>query len=141
MAQVSGFFVTSLFDDIITNNKTNKDHIITLVFDEFKSSDPTEIKNAKRRLENSIDYEVSLDYDKKGFVNMVTVETLVKEEEKETIINDFEIRTFPMNTRNYPYYSFYNMKILICDLASKVSWLRGSVLFILLIEAVTFYVL
>lgn len=90
----SGFLVANLVDDIITNNKTNKENIITLVFDEFKSSDPTEIKNAKRKLENSTNYEISLDYDKKGFVNMVTIKTLVKEEEKETVINDFEIRTF-----------------------------------------------
>ena len=86
----SGFFVTSLFDDIITNNKTNKDHIITLVYDEFKSSDPTEIKNVKSKLKNSTDYEVSLDYDKTGYINMITVETLVKEIDVDDFNRDFE---------------------------------------------------
>lgn len=58
-----------------------------------------------------------------------------------TVTSNRENMRFSYEYQVLPYYSFYNTKILICALASKVSWLRGSVLFILLIEAVTFYVL
>ena len=86
----SGNRVESLLDHIITNNKKNKDKAITVIFEDFNSSDPNEIKNIKSKLKNSTDYEVSLDYDKKGYINMITVETLVKEIDVDDFNRDFE---------------------------------------------------
>ena len=85
-----GASVSSLLDEIITNNKKNKNHIITVIFGDLNSSNPNEIKNAKRNIESFNSYEVSLDYDKNGYVNTITIETI----EKEETISQFEIRSF-----------------------------------------------
>jgi len=69
-----GSSVSNLLDDIITNNKTNDKHIITVVFDDLDSSDPNKIKESKKKLEDFKDYEVSLDYDENGFVYKITIE-------------------------------------------------------------------
>ena len=69
----SGFFVKNLFDDIVTNNKTNKEHIVTLVFNENKTSDVDNIIDLKKSLSDSTEYEVILDYDDNGYVYMITV--------------------------------------------------------------------
>ena len=94
-----GASVLSLLDDVITNNKTNKKHIITVIFGDLNSSDPTEIKNSKKNIDNFTDYEVSIDYDKDGYVNSVTIEVIEKEEK----ISQFDIMSF-----NSKYESFYS---------------------------------
>ena len=85
-----GASVSSLLDDVITNNKTNKKHVITVIFGDLNSSDPNEIKNSKKNIDNFNDYEVSLDYDDEGYVNTVTIETI----EKEETISQFDISSF-----------------------------------------------
>lgn len=94
-----GSLVSSLLDDVITNNKTNKEHIITVLFGDLNSGDPNEIKNAKKNIETFDDYEVSLDYDNDGYVNSVTIEVI----EKEETISQFDIMSF-----NNKYESFYS---------------------------------
>lgn len=94
-----GASVLSLLDDVITNNKTNKKHIITVIFGDLNSSDPNEIKNSKKNIDNFTDYEVSIDYDKDGYVNSVTIEVI----EKEETISQFDIMSF-----NSKYESFYS---------------------------------
>lgn len=71
-----GTFVSILMDDVITNNKTNDKHMITVVFGDLNSSNPKEIKEAKKNINSFSQYEVSLDYDENGYVNMVTIESL-----------------------------------------------------------------
>ena len=71
----SKFFVDSLLDKIVTSNKKNADRLITVVYGEYSTSDPYEIVNLKHSLEDG-DYEVSLDYDKDGFINRVTLQKL-----------------------------------------------------------------
>lgn len=88
-----GSSVASLLDDVITNNKTNKKHIIKVVFGEITTTDHNEIKNMKRKLDDFTDYEVSLDYDDNGWANKITIEEIV-EEEKEEIVSEFDIRFF-----------------------------------------------
>lgn len=88
-----GSSVSSLLDDVITNNKTNKKHIIKVVFGEITTTDHNEIKNMKRKLDDFTDYEVSLDYDDNGWANKITIEEIV-EEEKEEIVSEFDIRFF-----------------------------------------------
>lgn len=84
-----GTIVSSLLDDVITNNKTNKKHIITVIFGDLNSNDPNKIKDAKRSIETFDDYEISLDYDNDGFVNTVTIEKSEKD-----AFSDFDIFSF-----------------------------------------------
>lgn len=72
--------VSWLLDDIITNNKTNSDHIISVVFEDINTSDPNEIKDIKKKLGTTWDeYEVSADYDENGYINKITIETISNE--------------------------------------------------------------
>ncbi len=61
-------------DEVITNNKTNKNHLLTVVFKNHNTTDPEEIKNIKKELDDWTNYEISLDYDEKGYANKVTIE-------------------------------------------------------------------
>lgn len=88
-----GTFVSSLLDDVITNNKTNSDYLIEVVFGEVATTTPDEIKNIKRNLDNFTDYEVSLDYDNDGYANKITIEEIIEEEKEETV-SEFDIRRF-----------------------------------------------
>lgn len=63
-----------LLDKVITNNKKNQSHLITIVFKNHNSADPEEIKNLKSELEDWHQYEVSIDYDTDGYVNKITIE-------------------------------------------------------------------
>ena len=69
-----GSTVMKLFDDVITNNKKNQDHIITVAFGETSTSNPDELKNTKKNLDEWTKYEISVDYDENGYVNKITVE-------------------------------------------------------------------
>jgi len=69
----SKFFVSNLLEEVVTNNKTKKDHIITVVYNEMSTSNTDEITTLKQNLEDGNDYEVSLDYDTNGFVNKISI--------------------------------------------------------------------
>lgn len=69
----SVFFVESLLDKAVTNNKTEKEHIITVIYDDITTTVPDEIVSIKHSLEDDVEYEVSLDYDEDGFVNKITL--------------------------------------------------------------------
>lgn len=69
----SGFFLENLLDKVVTNNKTEADHIITVVYNETMTAVPDEITTLKQNFEDSKEYEVSLDYDTDGFVNKITI--------------------------------------------------------------------
>lgn len=69
----SGIFLDSLLDQVVTNNKTGADHIITVVYNATMTAMPDEITALKQNLEDSKEYEVSLDYDADGFVNKITI--------------------------------------------------------------------
>ena len=69
-----GLNVSDLIDKVITNNKTNDKHIITVVFDNINSTDSDEIRSIKKKLGDWTNYEVILDYDENGFVNLITIE-------------------------------------------------------------------
>lgn len=72
----SDFFVEKLLDKIVTNNKTEPDHIITVICGNEVTSLPDQIINIKHALEEDKEYEVSLDYDGDGFVYQVTITEL-----------------------------------------------------------------
>jgi len=71
-----GTWVKDTIDDVITNNKTNKEHIIRIVHESTNTVDETEIRNLKKNFDDWTDYEVILDYDENGYVNQITIENL-----------------------------------------------------------------
>ncbi len=69
------FFIVTLLDLVNTNNKTNKNHIISIRYKENEINEWNDIKNLKQKLEDR-DYEVVFDYDKEGFINKITLEDI-----------------------------------------------------------------
>lgn len=67
------FFIKSYLDEIVTNNKTEKEHIITVKYLDKETSDPDEIVAIKKSLAENGEYELSMDYDKNGFFNKLTI--------------------------------------------------------------------
>lgn len=73
--------VSMLIDNIINKNKTEKDHLVELIFDNTSyGTDSDNIKQTKNMIQtfsgyNIQYYEVSIDYDDDGYVNKVTIET------------------------------------------------------------------
>lgn len=74
----SGFFLTGTLDDIVTNNKKNKKHIITVVYKDITTTDEKQIKKIRDSLNTHDYYDVSLDYDEKGYVNKFSIEDIEK---------------------------------------------------------------
>ena len=72
----SGFFIVGTLDDIVTNNKTNKSHIITVVYNDITTTEEKSIKEIRNMLSENKDYDVSLDYDSNGYVNKYTIEDI-----------------------------------------------------------------
>lgn len=70
----NGFNVKNLLDDVITNNKTNKDHILNVMYKDTNTTDVEIIKNLKPNFDEWTKYEISLDYDENGYVNQITIE-------------------------------------------------------------------
>ena len=69
----ASIFVESTLDKIIQSNKTN-DRKVTLVFEGKETTDEKKIIDIKHSLSGT--YEVSIDYDKDGYVNKIVVEEL-----------------------------------------------------------------
>ena len=72
----SRLFVTTLLDNVVTNNKKNTDKIITVIYNETITADPNEIVELKQSFEQGKDYEIMLDYDTNGLVNKVTIKDI-----------------------------------------------------------------
>lgn len=77
----SGMFAKSQVDNVVKNNKKDKEHLIEVIFDGTSyGTDPSNISNIKNKLQEFNgykfqEYEISLDYDDNGYVNKVTIET------------------------------------------------------------------
>lgn len=65
--------VNNLLDDIITNNKKNKDKLITIIYNDVKTNNVKDIKDFKAKL-IADKYEIELDYSSNGYVDTVTIE-------------------------------------------------------------------
>lgn len=72
----SKLFVTTLLDNVVTNNKKNSDKIITVIYNETTTTDPNEIVELKPSFEQGKDYEVMLDYGTNGLVNKVIIKDI-----------------------------------------------------------------
>lgn len=88
----SGLFLIGSLDDIVTNNKTNKEHAIIVVYKDVTTVEETEIKKIRDSLSSRKDYDVSLDYDSKGYVNkfiIADIDTDNSVASSETDIDDY----------------------------------------------------
>lgn len=117
----SAFLLKSLFDDVITNNKINKDHIITIIYDGKSINKADEITTLKQSLEEG-KFEISLDYDEYGYVekiNIVETKKSIKEkEEKRNAEEEYKKRAFNSQYEVYTGKSFGTMRDAILDRAS-----------------------
>ncbi len=71
----NGFLVKHNIDELITSNKT-KERKITFKYNEIETQDPEVIKETKKRFDDRKNYEISLDYDENGYINLIMVEDL-----------------------------------------------------------------
>ena len=69
-----GATVFNLIDDIVTNNKKNSDRLITVIYGDINTTDPTTLINMKSKMDKWSDYEVIIDYGENKLVNKVTIE-------------------------------------------------------------------
>ena len=71
-------FVGETLDNVITKNKTNDKHKITVVYNDKETQNEDEIIEIKKNLTERIGiyttYEVKLYYDKDGYVNKIVIE-------------------------------------------------------------------
>ena len=73
-----GSDITLLLDEIAIKMKKYHGHQIVVIYDSVKTSDPNEIINLKKQFDNGLEnkdlkYEVSLNYDSKGYINKVII--------------------------------------------------------------------
>ena len=61
--QKSTFFINDYLDEIVTNNKKQQEHIITVKYQDKETSNPDEIIAIKKSFDESKQYELSTDYD------------------------------------------------------------------------------
>ena len=74
----SKFVLSNYLDEVVTKNKTNSKHTITVTYKETTTSSEDGIVKIKHTLDENAKYEVSLDYDSDGFINKVTIKDIVK---------------------------------------------------------------
>jgi hypothetical protein len=72
----SCLFITDTIDNIVTNNKTQKKHLIAVKYNDKETTNPDEIKNIKKEACSNVwkYYEISFDYDKNGYINVMNIE-------------------------------------------------------------------
>ena len=66
--------VSYILDNVSTNNKKNKKHIITVKYKDTSTTNSDEIIDIKKNLSSDTHYEVKIDYDSKGYVYLITIE-------------------------------------------------------------------
>ena len=70
----NGIQVSSLIDEVQTNNRKNKDKLIEFEYKNVKTTNPDEIKKIKNDLEDWTNYEITFEYDKNGMIDYVLME-------------------------------------------------------------------
>ena len=66
-------FVSLALDKIVTNNKKNTGHLITVKFEETEILNPDQIIEIKKKLNDFTEYEVSYEYDSDGYINTMII--------------------------------------------------------------------
>ena len=69
------YTLSLLIDNIVTNNKKNKNHLIEVVYDEKNyGTDAESIRGIKKSLKDG-EYEISFDYDNDKYIKKATIES------------------------------------------------------------------
>lgn len=68
-----GLAVSRLLDTVIENIKKNPGHSIIVTYGATSTVDTDKITALKKEIEQSAQYEVSLDYDSHGYINKITI--------------------------------------------------------------------
>ena len=71
-----GISVKNLIDKIVTNNKKEKDKIITITYEGISISEPKELQSLKTKFEDMTQYEVSFEYNENGYIYQTDIMTL-----------------------------------------------------------------
>lgn len=66
---------TTVLDEVIKSNKT-QDRKITVKYNEIETQDTEEISNLKTQLDQFGSYDISFEYDEKGYINEAIIEKL-----------------------------------------------------------------
>jgi hypothetical protein len=71
----SCFLMSSTIDNIVTNNKKEAKHKITIKYNGKETTDPNEIISIKKEAcpNNFKEYEISFDYDEEGYINVMNI--------------------------------------------------------------------
>lgn len=69
----SGSQVNSLLTKVSTSIKKDNSHIITVSYNGTSTANPNEIINLKKQFDVFKEYEVSMDYNSKGYINKITI--------------------------------------------------------------------
>lgn len=73
-----GIFVEDDIAKIIESNKKYSEKKITVKYEDKETNEPDEILELKKSMDFSIYYEISLDYDSEGYINLYTIEKAAK---------------------------------------------------------------
>lgn len=65
--------IERMLNNIITNNRSNKERIVTVKFKDIETQDSEQILEIEKQLEEFGYYDVLLDYDEDGFMNVMTI--------------------------------------------------------------------
>lgn len=80
-------FVSNLLDEIVTINKKNSDHQVTVVYNDIKTTKESEIKKIKRSFKEDDQVEVSFDYNN-GYITKATLELITDDSSNNSTEND-----------------------------------------------------
>jgi len=69
-------FLEDELERIITSNKTHDEKQIIVKYNGAETNNPDEIKQLKKSLNRDKEYEVTLDYDNEGYINVYTIEDI-----------------------------------------------------------------
>ena len=69
-------FLENELEHIITSNKTHDEKQITVKYNDIETCNPDKIKELKKGLDRSKEYEITLDYDDEGYIKLYTIEDL-----------------------------------------------------------------
>ena len=65
--------IERMLNSVITNNRTNKERIITVKFKNIETQDSEQILEIEKQLDEYGYYDILLDYDEDGFVSVMTI--------------------------------------------------------------------
>lgn len=68
-----GFFLRNCIDKVVTNNKTNSNHQITVKYNGIETKDSNQLVEMKQSMDDMSEFEVSLDYDQNGYIYMISI--------------------------------------------------------------------